>query len=282
MKIKVNDLTMNYVERGTPGGIPILFVHGFPFNLEMWEPQMRALPNHFRAIAYDIRGHGQSDVGDGQYSIEFFVDDLIALLDHLVVSKTIICGLSMGGYIALRAIERHPDRFNGIVLCDTKSEPDSNESKVKRAVSLKSLKTNGIQQFADGFVKSVLAETTLRSNQSVVQKVKAMIEANSPIGIGGTILALACRTDTTATLSKLSIPTLLLCGEHDALTPPGDAEFMHQRIKGSELHIIPDAAHLSNMENPTFFSDKLVSFLKTMQTTGPDDTQFRKGHVGKE
>ncbi len=256
---------MNYVERGTPGGIPVLFVHGFPFNLETWEPQMRALPNHFRAIAYDVRGHGQSDVGDGQYSIEFFVDDLIALLDHLVIEKTVLCGLSMGGYIALRAVERHPERFNGLVLCDTKSEPDSNEGKVKRAASLKAVKTNGVEQFADGFVKNVFAESTFRDNPTIAEKVKSIIKANSPIGIGGTLLALASRTDTSSMLTKLIVPTLILCGEHDALTTPKDAEFLHNRINGSSMYIVPHAAHLSNLENPTFFNEKLISFLKVIK-----------------
>lgn len=253
---------MNYVERGAPDGIPIVFVHGFPFSLETWEPQMRALPNHYRAIAYDVRGHGQSDVGDGQYSIEFFVDDLIALLDHLVIKKTILCGLSMGGYIALRAIERYGDRFSGLVLCDTKSTADSDEGKVKRAATLKAVKADGVDRFAEGFIKNVFAESTFRFDPVAVEKVKSIIKANSPIGIGGTILALASRTDTTSILDKISIPTLILCGEHDALTPPADAKFMHSRIKNSVLHIVPNAAHLSNLENPAFFNEKLISFLK--------------------
>jgi 3-oxoadipate enol-lactonase len=263
MKIKINGMTMNYVERGTPGGTPIVFVHGFPFSLETWEPQMRALPNHFRAIAYDVRGHGQSDVGDGQYSIEFFVDDLIALLDHLVIKRTIICGLSMGGYIALRAVERHPERFHGLILCDTKSEPDSDESRVKRAATLKLVKTNGVDEFAEGFVKGEFAETTFRDNPGIVEKVRSIIKGSSPIGIGGTLLALACRTDTTPVLSKLAVPTLILCGEHDVLTPPKDAEFMHSRVKDSILHLIPKAAHLSNMENTSVFNEKLLLFLKS-------------------
>lgn len=258
-------MAMNYVERGTPGGTPVVFIHGFPFSLEMWEPQMRALPNNFRAIAYDIRGHGQSDIGDGQYSIEFFVDDLISLLDHLVVSKAIVCGLSMGGYIALRAYERHPDRFAGLVLCDTKSEADSNEGKIKRAESLEAVKVYGVGQFAEGFVKNVFAPQTLVSNSSVVESIRTIIKGNAAIGIGGTLLALASRTDTTAVLAKISVPTLILCGEHDILTPPGDSESMHRQIKGSEFHVIANAAHLSNIENPGAFNDTLISFLKSIK-----------------
>ena len=264
MKIKINGMAMNYVERGTPGGSPVLFLHGFPFNLEMWEPQMRAIPNQFRAIAYDIRGHGLSDVGDGQYSIEFFVDDLIGLMDHLVIERTVLCGLSMGGYIALRAVERNPERFNALILCDTKSEADSNEGRVKRAASLKSLKESGVGPYADGFVKSVFAEATFKNNPTVVEKVRSMIKATSPLGIGGTLLALASRTDTTTVLASVSVPTLILCGEYDTLTTPNDAKFLHERIKSSTMVLVPGAAHLSNLENPSFFNEKLVSFLKTV------------------
>ncbi len=253
---------MNYVERGAPDGVPVVFVHGFPFSLEMWDPQMRALPNHFRAIAYDVRGHGQSDVGDGQYSIEFFVDDLMALLDHLVIEKATFCGLSMGGYIVLRAYERHPERFNDMILCDTKSAADTNEGKAKRAATLQAVKTNGVDRFADDFVKSVFAESTFKNNPGAVERIKSVIKANSPIGIGGTILALAARTDTTPVLEKISVPTLILCGDHDVLTTPGDARFMQEHIKGSTLHIVPDASHLSNLENPKYVNENLLAFLK--------------------
>ena len=140
MRITLNGIQINYVERGMPQGKPVVFIHGFPFNHSMWEPQMLALPNEYRAIAFDVRGHGDSDLADGQYSIEFFVDDLLALLDHLVVEKAILCGLSMGGYIALRAVERHPERVMALALCDTRSEADTNEAKVKRANQVKAVK----------------------------------------------------------------------------------------------------------------------------------------------
>jgi 3-oxoadipate enol-lactonase len=264
MKIKINGWSMNYVERGAPGATPIIFIHGFPFSLEMWEPQMRALPNQFRAIAYDVRGHGHSDVGNGQYSIEFFVDDLIGLMDHLVIERATVCGLSMGGYIALRAIERHPERINGLVLCDTKSSPDSDEGKVKRATTLRSLKMDGVDPFADNFVKTVFAESTFSARPETVESIRSVIKSTSPIGIGGILLALAARTDTTATLAKIKVPTLILCGERDLLTPPKDSESMHKQIAGSVFHVIPSAAHLSNLENSGFFNEKLVAFLKSM------------------
>ena len=172
MKITLNNCTINYAERGLPQGNPVVFVHGFPFDHTMWEPQMMALPNHFRAITYDVRGHGGSDVGDGQYTIEFFVDDLISLLDHLVIEKAVLCGLSMGGYIALRGYERHPERFKALVLCDTKSEADTNEGKIKRSATLKTVKTEGVGVFAEEFVKTIFDPETCQTHPEIVESIK--------------------------------------------------------------------------------------------------------------
>jgi len=265
MKITLNGLTINYTERGLPQGSPVVFIHGFPFNHTMWEPQMKALPNQYRAITYDIRGHGESSVGDGQYTIEYFVDDLFSLMDHLVIDKAIVCGLSMGGYIALRAYERHPERIKALVLCDTKSEPDSNEAKLKRSSVAKSVKTSGTGPFADEFAGSIFAPQTFQSHPDIVESVKKMIRANSPIGIAGAALALGGRTDTSGVLAAIKVPTLILVGEQDKLTPPSVAESMHRQIAGSELHIIPYAAHMSNLENAPAFGTYLIEFLNRVK-----------------
>jgi 3-oxoadipate enol-lactonase len=264
MKIKVNNLSLNYAERGIPNGLPVVFIHGFPFSHTMWEPQMKALPNDIRAITYDVRGHGDSDVGDGQYSIEYFVDDLIGLLDHLVIQQAVVCGLSMGGYVALRAIERHPERFKALILCDTRSEPDGNEAKVKRAGQAKAVKANGTKEFAAGFVKAVFAQQSLDSKPEIVATIRSIIEATSPTGICGTLLAMAARTDTTPALSSIKVPTLILVGEHDTLTPPSASQAMKEKIVDAEMHIVPGAAHMSNLENAEFFNEKLIAFLKRL------------------
>ena len=261
MKIRLNGTTINYTERGLPQGTPVVFIHGFPLNHTMWEPQMKALPNHFRAITYDIRGHGESDISDGQYTIEFFVDDLLSLLDHLVIDRAIICGLSMGGYIALRAYERSPERFKALVLCDTKSEADTNEGKLKRSAIVRNVKANGNGPFADEFAAAILAPQTFQTHPEIVESIKRMIRANSPIGIAGASLALGCRTDTTGVLSAVKVPTLILVGEHDKLTPPAVSESMHKQIAHSELHVIPYAAHMSNLENAPAFDTYLIEFL---------------------
>jgi 3-oxoadipate enol-lactonase len=262
MMAPVNGTNLYYADIGRKESPPIVLIHGFPFSSEMWKGQEQMLQErNLRIITYDLRGHGRSDVGDGQYAIELLVDDLIALLDHLKITKTMLCGFSMGGYIALRAIERNPDRFNALVLCDTMSTADSNEAKVRRANSIKLVKKEGVGKFAEGFLKAVFAPKTFDTKPGVVDEIRRIIPSNSPLGICGALLALAGRTDTTEALAKIGVPTLIMVGEHDAVTPPAAAKIMHDRIPNSKLHIIENAAHMSNLENPNMFNEHLARFL---------------------
>jgi 3-oxoadipate enol-lactonase len=263
MKTFINDITINYIEYQSSQELPVVFIHGFPFSNKMWEPQIRELSSEIHAITYDVRGHGSSDVGDGQFTIELFVDDLIALLDHLNIEKAVLCGLSMGGYIALRTIERHPNRVKGLVLCDTKSEPDTNEEKIKRTSSIKTAKSAGVSTFADNFVKAVFWPKTFEKNPGAIEFIKELIRENSPLGICGTLLALAARTDTTQSLSSINVPACIIVGEYDLLTPPSCAQRMHKAIAGSVIHILPNAGHMSNWENTKDFNKNLVAFLKS-------------------
>lgn len=265
MRLKTKDAEIDYEVEGPRTGIPIIFVHGFPFNRSMWKPQIDLLKSDYHVIGYDVRGHGASAVGDGQYSVEYFVDDLIRLLDHLKISKVVITGLSMGGYIALRAIERHPERFRGVVLCDTRSEADGNEGKIKRAAQAQAVKASGMKSFAESFVTALFYEKTFQNNPAAVEQVKLMIEHSSPVAVAGTLLALAARTDTTPSLFSIKIPTLILVGQHDVLTPPSASHAMKDKISGAELHVIPKAGHLSNLEQPEEFNEHLLKFLRKLQ-----------------
>lgn len=265
MRARINGLEMAYNIAGNPANLPVLFIHGFPFSQDTWKEQVNLLSDAYRVITYDVRGHGGSEVGDGQYTLEFFVDDFLGLLDHLKIEKAAVVGLSMGGYIALRAIERSPERFRALVLCDTRSEADTNEGKIKRSASIKSLKTEGVKKFAEGFVKAVFAPQTFETKPDTVRFIQEIIEKTSPAAIAGTLLALAARTETTQSLPNIKVPTLVLVGEHDTLTPPSAAEAMHAKIPDSELHVIPGAAHMSNLENPEEFNKHLLDFLSQLK-----------------
>jgi 3-oxoadipate enol-lactonase len=264
MKAIINGWSTDYSVHGKAAGLPVVFIHGFPFSQEMWRSQVAELSGDYHLITYDVRGHGKSEIGQGQYTIEFFVDDLIGLLDHLRIEKAVIVGLSMGGYIALRAIERNPERFRGLVLCDTRSEADTNEGKIRRAANIQSVRTDGVKKYAEGFVRAVFAPQTLEKNTEAVKFIRQIIERTSPVTIAGTLLALASRTDTTESLSKINVPTLILVGEHDTLTPVSAAKSMNDKIPRSELHVISSAAHLSNLENPEEFNKHLSGFLRRL------------------
>lgn len=261
MNVLINGSHLFYLDSGLSSGPPLLFIHGFPFSHAMWQPQMEALGARYRTIAYDVKGHGDSDVGDGQYSIESHVDDLIGLMDHLGTRQVTVVGLSMGGYIALRALEREPSRFTAAILCDTRSEADSNEAKLRRFAAVPAVKSSGSRVFADTFTKAVFAESTLTEQPGIVAQIHSIIAHTPPLSIAGTMLALAARTDTTSSLSRLRMPVLILVGEHDTTTPPDAARSMHESIAGSQIEIVPRAAHMSTLENPAFVNTVMLKFL---------------------
>ncbi|MBI1803875.1 MAG: alpha/beta fold hydrolase [Ignavibacteriae bacterium] len=261
MRFTANGIGIEYEVNGPRTGIPVVLIHGFPFSKEMWKPQVEVLKNRYYTITYDIRGHGRSDVGDGQYTVELFVDDFIALLDHLKISRAVVAGLSMGGYIALRAIERHPERFRGLVLCDTRSEADNNEGKIRRATQAKSVKLDGMKKFAETFVAGLFYEGTFQRNPEIVELIKSIIGKTSPLAVAGTFIALAARTDTTASLYGIKVPTLILVGRHDSLTPPSASSAMKEKIPNAEMFVLPKAAHMSNLECTDEFNERLADFL---------------------
>jgi len=261
MFLSTNGTKIYYIDVGQPTGPTIVLVHGFPLSHEMWTHQIEALKNVYRVVAFDLRGQGRSEGGDGQFTLEFLVDDLVALLDHLKINRPVLCGLSMGGYVSLRAVERNTQRVSGLILCDTKSEADPNETKLARGASIRAIKRDGVEAFAETFLKGALSPTSFK-DRHVVETAAKIIRQNQALGLCGTLLALAGRTDTTSSLSKIEVPTLILVGEQDMLTPPEHSRRMQSLIQNSELHVIPKAGHLTNMENPTIFNTYLLNFLQ--------------------
>jgi len=261
MQAKIHGIKIHFVSTGAPTATPVVLVHGFPFSHAMWEPQLGPLGRQHWTIAYDLRGHGSSAIGDGQYTIEGHVDDLIGLLDHLEIDRSVIVGLSMGGYVTLRALERQPERFRAVVLCDTRSEADDDEGRLKRAGAIADVKREGAAAFAESFVSKVFTAETLKRALPVVETIRGIIASTDPLSLAGNLLAMAARTDTTASLSSVEVPALILVGEHDSITPPTLSRAMAARIPDAELHVVPAAGHLSNLENPEFFNAKLLDFL---------------------
>lgn len=257
-------MTLHHEDTGGSGRAVVL-IHGFPFSSAMWAPQLEALAKKgYRAIAPDLRGHGRSPAGDGLFTMDLFADDVLALLDRLSVRSAVLCGLSMGGYVALRAAEKAPDRVEALVLCDTRAEADGNPAKAQRVLAMKAVADKGVAAFAEDFAKKLFAPATLAADAPCVARVKTIMKANPELGVRGALLALAARPDATAFLPSIEVPTLILVGEHDAVTPPALSEAMKKAISGAELHVIPGAGHLSSVEAPDAFNARLLAFLERL------------------
>jgi len=262
IKITVNKITVSYTDEGPENAPVIIFIHGFPFSKEMWNRQLDKLGESFRVIAYDVRGHGNSYFGTDDFSIELFAKDLLSLMDVLEIEKTALCGLSMGGYIALKAMENHPHRFNSLILCDTSCKADSPEAKGKRMKAIEGIWESGIEKFADDSIKNFFAPESFITKKDVIAEVREMMIGTTEKSVIKTLLALSKRKETCSTLWKIKVPVLILVGEDDKITPPEAAQFMQNEINGSVMSVIENAGHLSNLENPEQFNEQLIKFLK--------------------
>ena len=261
IRTTTNNIAVSYSDEGMEDAPVLVFIHGFPFNKSMWNMQAMALKNKYRVITYDVRGHGDSAEGSGNFSITLFVDDLLGLLYNLDIKKVTLCGLSMGGYIALNAIVNYPEYFEALILSDTNCYADTQEGKEKRMKTIETIKLSGIEKYADDSIKNLFAPGSLLTKPEAIAQVTRMIRGTKEQTLSRTLVALAERVETCSKLSEIKLPVLILVGNDDKITPPEAAVFMHEKIKGSKLFILKDAGHLSNMENMTEFNIQLKTFL---------------------
>ena len=259
MKKIINGLSV-FLE-GKSKNKAIIFVHGFPYDHTMWKAQIDELNEKYFCIAYDIRGLGESPAGDGQFTMESFVDDLEKIVDELKLNKPILCGLSMGGYIGLRALERMEDKFSAAILCDTRSDADGNEGKLKRAAAIKRINTEGLEPFTKDFVTNCYGDHYKQNHKEVFEKRIARSSTFNPIGVKGSLLAMLGRNDTTEYLGKIKIPSLVICGENDALTPLPVMKTMAEKINGAVFVVIKNSGHMSPIENPEEVNKSITKFL---------------------
>jgi 3-oxoadipate enol-lactonase len=264
LTIPLNDFHLSYDDVGE-GSTPIICLHGYPFDKTMWQGQLDFLKSSNRIIACDIRGFGKSTDEESHLSIDLFSEDLIAFMDKLNIDKAIICGLSMGGFIALNALKRFPNRFEALILCDTQCIADTVEVKEKRHKTIDDINVNGVTDFNEGFIKSVFHKDSLSDKKDLVEKLRGVVFANSQHIITTGLTALAERSETCSTLNDITIPTLIICGREDEVTPLVQSEFMNSTIKGSMLHVIDNAGHVSNLEQPLEFNKQLLNFLTDLK-----------------
>ena len=259
-----NGVKLNYTDTGG-SGTQVLLLHAFPFNAAMWEPQIEALGDKFRFVIPDLKGFGDSDAPEGEsnYSMDGYADDIKALVDEIGLDRFVLVGLSMGGYIALAYMRKYADSVTGLVLADTRAEADPPEGIEKRSNQQKQVLQEGTSGLVEALTGALLAEETRTNKPDVVKKVQAAMD-NPAAGFIGALEALKNRIDSTDSLAKVTVPTLIIVGENDAITPPEAARKLHEHIGGSQLVVIPGAGHISNMESPETFNGALAEFLNSI------------------
>jgi 3-oxoadipate enol-lactonase len=260
MIILPNSIQLAFSDAGQ--GAPVLFVHGYPLHRGMWQPQISDLGNHFRLLAPDLRGHGDSQPVPGIYTMDSLADDLAAFLDCLNVSEPVtLCGLSMGGYISLAFARLYPERLRSLVLAATKATPDTPEARQNRDRQAELALREGVAAVVQGLPERLLAPVTIQTRPDLVDEVRQIMLKTSVEGLTGTLAGMRDRIDSRPFLAELDLPVLVIHGAQDQLIPLQEAQNMSAAIPNARLAVLEAAGHLLNMEQPAAFNAALKDFL---------------------
>jgi 3-oxoadipate enol-lactonase len=262
MKASINGTSMAYEDAGH--GMPVILLHGFPLDHRMWRNQVEALQSAYRVITPDFRGMRGSDVPKDPISLDQYADDVLALMDHLHVEQAVLGGFSMGGYVAFSLLRKAPKRFSAVVLANTRPEADTQEGQKNRMTMAASLFEKGAVAARDAMVSKLLSEDNQQVMPELVDEISSIMNSMKPEGLVHACLAMAFRKDSVSLLPSISVPTLVIAGEMDAITPPDVMRQMADRMPNSRMMRIPGAAHLTPMEKPEEFNSAVLEFLKDL------------------
>jgi 3-oxoadipate enol-lactonase len=251
-------LEIAYDEAGS--GVPLLFIHGWPHNRTLWAGQMSGLPTQARCIAPDLRGLGESTVS-GPYSIDQYADDLALLMDARGVERAVVCGLSMGGYVALAMLRRHRDRLRGLILTSTRATADTPEAREKRMRLIEFVETHGVDALAGRQLRAMVGSTTFEHRPAVREALRELMAGAPQAGVIGGLRAMAQREDATDLLPTIDFPTLVVSGAEDSFTPPEELRAMAARIPRSRFELLAGGGHVCPYERPGAFNHVVGEFL---------------------
>jgi 3-oxoadipate enol-lactonase len=257
--IQANGLRIAYRFDGPEHAPVVMLSNSLMSNMSMWEPQMAALTAHFRVLRADTRGHGQTEVTPGPYSIALLAEDAVALMDALGLAKVHFVGLSKGGMIGQYLGARHAERIASLSLCDTASEMPTHAMWDARIATARE---SGIAGLLDGTIKRWFTEPFIAGAPEVIEKVRAFIMTTPVEGYIGCASAVRNMSQTSL-LKDISVPTTIIVGESDPACTVAQSEVLHQHIRGSGMTVLPASAHLSNIEQPELFNQALLGFLKS-------------------
>jgi 3-oxoadipate enol-lactonase len=256
-----------YLDRGA--GQPVLLVHGFPLDHTMWQAQIDGLSEHARLIAPDLRGFGQSPLGSADpahgITMERYADDLAELLDELGLAQDepiVFVGLSMGGYIAWQFVRKYPSRLRALALLDTRALADTDEARAGRLKMAENVAEWGSGRVAEMMGPKLSAASTFRTKPEVIAALRRVVESTSPAAIAAAQRGLADRPDMSSFLPKIRVPTLIIVGDEDAISPPAEMQAIAAAIPYAEFVVIPNSGHMTTMENPGAVNAALSKFIQ--------------------
>ncbi len=259
MKTRANGIDINYEIHGKEGAPWLTLSHSLACSVRMWDPQIAALKDSYRILAFDTRGHGGSEATKGAYTLELLADDLFFLLKELKISATHYCGLSMGGMIGQTFALKYPGVFQTLTLADTTSRYPA-EAWPLWQERIKTAEAKGMEPLAQPTLERWFTEPFRKSSPAVVDSVRKLIVSTPVAGYAGCCNAIP-KINLTARLKEIKCPILVIVGADDPGTPVSMAKEMHDNAPGSKLVILPSAAHLANLEQPEGFTKALRGFL---------------------
>jgi pimeloyl-ACP methyl ester carboxylesterase len=262
-KVKIRGFEMAYEDTGGHAA-PLLLVHGFPLDRTLWTTQVQGLADVARVIAPDLRGFGESGLPSGAVTMDTYADDLRGLLDALSIKNAVVCGLSMGGYIAFAFYRRNAHRVRGLILADTKAGPDSPEGRQGRDANIALARAQGAGAVGEKMMPKMITPKTATERADIANAARAVMARQSVAAVVSALEAMRDRPDSTPMLAQITVPTLVITGADDLLIPAKEAETMRAAIRGARRVTIPGAAHLANFEQPDAFNAAVREFLASL------------------
>ena len=258
-------MILAYADEGP--GPAVVLLHGYPLSRAMWAEQIPDLGAIYRVIAPDLRGHGGSPAPEGVYTMDEMADDVIETLDALHIREPVVLGgLSMGGYVALSLIIRYPQRVRALMLMDTQAGADSIEAAATREVTAKTvIEAGSAASIVDPMIGRLFSAAFRETRPERVTPLRAVMEQTSARGVAGALRGMAVRPDRRGDLAKIAVPTLVVVGEEDVITPPSVAKSLAQAIPGARLEVIARAGHLAPYENPPAANAAILRFLRSLE-----------------
>jgi pimeloyl-ACP methyl ester carboxylesterase len=268
LQVRAGQIDLAVTQAGQ--GTPLVLVHGFPLDHTMWQPQITEFSEHFRVIAPDLRGFGASawpvrpaaEAARHEVSMELMADDVAHVLDALGVHEPVVlCGLSMGGYVAFQFLRKYGSQVRALVLCDTRSVADTATVAAARLETAKHVLAAGTESLAESMLPKLFAAASFGAYPAMIEATRQMIYRASRQGVAAALGGLASRPDASGMLGEIRVPTLVMVGRHDAISSPEEMQIMAASIPGAQFVVLPEAGHMSPLESPAAFNQSLAEFL---------------------